>query len=196
MRNKTKTKKWIIIDIGGLVMILIGLTIVWNIAPSMKSSLLASASTTGNGVTASGISCDSMEHFIMHIHAHLDIFINGHPYQVPPQIGIIPNQCIYWLHTHDDTGIIHIESPEKRDFTLGEFFDVWKQKFDNSQIFDNKVGKDGSNTNALNVYVNGNRVSNSTDYRGIKLNEHDEIAIVYGAPPKMIPKSYQFPEGL
>jgi hypothetical protein len=48
----------------------------------------------------------------------------------------------------------------------------------------------------LNVYVNGNRVSNSTDYRGIKLNEHDEIAIVYGIPPKMIPKSYQFPEGL
>jgi hypothetical protein len=83
-----------------------------------------------------------------------------------------------------------------RDFTLGEFFDVWKQKFDNSQIFDNKVGKDDSNNNALNVYVNGNRVSNSTDYRGIKLTEHDEIVIVYGAPPKMIPKSYQFPEGL
>jgi hypothetical protein len=191
-----KTKKWIIIDTGGLIMIFIGLTIAWIIDPSINSSLLVSASTTSSGTTASGISCDSMEHFIMHIHAHLDIFINGNPYQVPPQIGIIPNQCIYWLHTHDDTGIIHIESPEKKDFTLGEFFDVWRQKFDNSQIFDNKVRKDGSNTNALNVYVNGNKVSNSTDYRGIKLNEHDEIAIVYGAPPKMIPKSYQFPEGL
>jgi hypothetical protein len=48
----------------------------------------------------------------------------------------------------------------------------------------------------LNVYVNGNKVSNSTDYRGIKLNEHDEIVITYGAPPKLIPKGYQFPEGL
>jgi hypothetical protein len=191
-----KTKKWIIIDTGSLIMIFIGLTIAWIIDPSMNSSLLASASSTSSEPTASGISCDSMEHFIMHIHAHLDIFINGNPYQVPSQIGIVPNQCIYWLHTHDDTGIIHIESPEKKDFTLGEFFDVWRQKFDNSQIFDNKVGNDSSNTNALNVYVNGNRVSNSIDYRGIKLNEHDEIAIVYGAPPKMIPKSYQFPEGL
>jgi hypothetical protein len=191
-----KTKKWIIIGAGGLIMVFIGLTIAWIIDPSMNSSLLVSASTTSNEATASGISCDSMEHFIMHIHAHLDIFINGNPYQVPSQIGIVPNQCIYWLHTHDDTGIIHIESPEKRDFTLGEFFDVWRQKFDNSQIFDNKVEKDSSNDNALNVYINGNKVSNSTDYRGIKLNEHDEIAIVYGVPPKMIPKSYQFPEGL
>jgi hypothetical protein len=137
-----------------------------------------------------------MEHFIMHIHVHLDIFINGKPYKVPSEIGIIPNQCIYWLHTHDDTGIIHIESPEERDFTLGKFFDVWGQKFDNNRILDNVVGKDGSNNNALNVYINGNKVSNSTDYRGIKLNEHDEIVIAYGVPPKVIPKDYQFPEGL
>jgi hypothetical protein len=126
----------------------------------------------------------------------IDIFINGNHYTVPSEIGIIPKQCIYWLHTHDDTGIIHIESPKERDFTLGEFFDVWRQKFDNNQIFDNKVGKDGSNNNALNVYINSNRVSNSTDYRGIKLNEHDEIVIAYGVYPKVIPKSYQFPEGL
>jgi hypothetical protein len=191
-----KTKKWIIIGAGGLITVFIGLTIVWIIIPSMNSSLLASASTTSNGTTVSGIRCDSMEHFIMHIHTHIDIFINGNPYQVPSKIGIIPNQCIYWLHTHDDTGIIHIESPEEEDFTLGEFFDVWRQKFDNNQIFENKIGKDGSKNNALDVYVNGNRVSNSTDYRGIKLNEHDEIVIAYGIPPKEISKSYQFPEGL
>lgn len=193
-----KIKKWIKIGVGGLIMIFIGLTFAfaWIIAPSMNPSLLASASTTSNGTTVNGISCESMEQFIMHIHVHLDIFINGNPYQVPSKIGIIPNQCIYWLHTHDDTGIIHIESPEERDFTLGEFFDVWGQKFDNNQVFEKKVGKDGSNNSALNVYVNGNRVSNSTDYRGIKLNEHDEIVIAYGPPPKVIPKGYQFPEGL
>lgn len=193
-----KIKKWIKIGVGGLIMMFIGLTFAfaWIIAPSMNSSLLASASTNNNGTTVGGISCDSMEHFIMHIHVHLDIFINGKPYQVPSEIGIVSNQCIYWLHTHDDTGIIHIESPEERDFTLGEFFDVWGQKFDNNRILDNIVGKDGSNNNELNVYVNGNKVSNSTDYRGIKLNEHDEIVIAYGAPPKVIPKGYQFPEGL
>jgi hypothetical protein len=51
---------------------------------------------------------------------------------IPPQIGIIPDKCIYWLHTHDGTGIIHIESPIKRDFTLGQFFDIWAKKFEQS----------------------------------------------------------------
>jgi hypothetical protein len=60
-----------------------------------------------------------------HIHTHLDIFINGNHYTVPSQIGIKPDdRCLYWLHTHDDNGVIHIEAPEKRDFTLGKFFDI------------------------------------------------------------------------
>lgn len=84
-----KTRKWIIIGVG--------LAITLIIVPSMNSLLLTSASTASKGATASGISCDSMEHFIMHIHAHLDIFINGNPYQIPSQIGIIPNQCIYLM---------------------------------------------------------------------------------------------------
>jgi hypothetical protein len=188
-----KPRKWILIGVG-IIAVLIGLAVTWIVAPPLD--LLLASSSTSSAPIINEISCDSMEHFNMHIHAHLDIFINGNHYTVPSEIGIIPKQCIYWLHTHDDTGIIHIESPKERDFTLGEFFDIWGQKFDNNQIFDNKVGKDGSNNNALNVYINGNRVGNSTDYRGIKLNEHDEIVIAYGVPPKVIPKSYQFPEGL
>jgi hypothetical protein len=29
------------------------------------------------------------------------------------------------LHTHDTSGIIHVESPTVRSFTLGEFVDLW-----------------------------------------------------------------------
>jgi hypothetical protein len=192
-----KPKKWILIGVGVLLAVFIGLALTWIIAPSMDSSLLTSASITNSRPIISGISCDSMEHFNIHIHAHLDIFINGNPYPIPAEIGIIPNQCIYWMHTHDDTGIIHIESPKDRSFTLGEFFDIWGQKFDNNQIFDNIVGEGGSsNNNALSVYINGNRVSNSIDYREIKINTHDEIAIIYGTPPDPIPSSYEFREGL
>ncbi|MDQ3975193.1 MAG: hypothetical protein M3264_01575 [Thermoproteota archaeon] len=135
-----------------------------------------------------------MEHFKMHIHAHLDIFINGETYPVPSNIGIIPNQCIYWMHTHDDTGVIHIESPEDRNFTIGEFFDIWGQTFDNSQIFDNIAGENINN--ALNVYVNGKKVNAGTDFRQIPINAHDKITIVYGMPPDPIPSRYAFPEGL
>jgi hypothetical protein len=191
-----KLKKWILIGIEILLAVFIGLAITWTIAPPMDSLLLASSSTTNNAPAIDGISCNSMEHFNFHIHAHLDIFINGNPYSLPSEIGIIPNQCIYWMHTHDDTGIIHIESPKDRDFTLGEFFDIWGQKFDNSQIFDNIIGEDSGNNNTLSVYINGNRISNATDYREIKINSHDETAIIYGKAPDSIPSSYQFPEGL
>jgi hypothetical protein len=133
-----------------------------------------------------GIPC-GLETTIMHIHMHLDIFINGQPYAIPAGVGIVPNKCLYWLHTHDDTGIIHLESPYVGNFTLGQFFDIWGMPFNGTQIFDYKA----SAGSPLAVYVNGNPVNG--DYRSIIFNAHDEIAIVYGTPPAQIPSSYIFP---
>jgi hypothetical protein len=140
--------------------------------------------------TIDGIGCNSIEHTVFHIHTHLDIIINGVYSIVPSQIGI-PGSCFYWLHTHDGSGIIHTEAPAHRDFTLGQFFDIWNKKLHNDQIFNY-----GANANnPLKVYVNGIEVPNDTNYRDIKLKAHAEIAIVYGTPPSTIPTSYRFPEG-
>jgi hypothetical protein len=74
------------------------------------------------------------------------------------QIGI-PSNCFYWLHTHDESGIIHIEAPLHRDFTLGQFFDIWNKKLSNDQIL-NYV----ANTNdPLNVCINGTKVPDGTN---------------------------------
>ena len=97
-----------------------------------------------------------MEQAAFHIHTHLDIFINGQHYKIPPQIGIIPGKCFYWLHTHDDSGVVHIESPLARNFTLGQFFNICNKKFTNTQILDSIV----NSKNNLNVYLNGSK-SNS-----------------------------------
>src|SRR3989304_3495456 len=48
----------------------------------------------------------------------------GEPVPVPEATGIRDN-CIFWLHTHDSTGLLHIEAPEQRAFTLGQFFAIW-----------------------------------------------------------------------
>lgn len=136
----------------------------------------------------SGIKCDKVEHFNFHYHAHLNIIINGLSYLVPAGIGIKPPECIYWLHTHDISGIIHIESPENKSFSLGQFFDVWGKKFNNSQIFDFKVNE--SENKALFVYINGTAV-NDLNYRDIPIVNHEDITIVYGTPPAKIP-SYEF----
>ena len=154
---------------------------------------LSFASSSSSSLTIDGITCDKKEHFVSHIHTHLNIFMNGKEFVVPSNIGIIPDNCIYWLHTHDDTGVIHIESPDDRTFTLGQFFQIWGETFNNNQIFDKLVD---NNTNTLNVYVNGKKVDSKTDYRQIPLNGHDEIVIIYGKPPNSIPSNYKFPEGL
>jgi hypothetical protein len=187
--NKKNYKRLTVITISVLFAIFVGIGIL--LTTMAPHTLLASGSSSSLGID--NIKCEVIEHLNFHIHAHLDIFINGKPYIVPSQIGIIPNKCLYWMHTHDDTGVIHIESPENRNFTLGQFFDIWNEKFNNTQIFDNIVSNSKNNT--LSVYVNGNKAS-SVDYRDIKLTSHDEIAIVYGKPPDTIPLIYHFPKGL
>ena len=136
-----------------------------------------------------GIQCNSMEQATFHVHSHLDIIINGVNFLVPSQIGI-PSNCFYWLHTHDESGKVHIEAPMLRDFTLGQFFDIWNKKFNNDQIFNYVANAN----NPLHVYINGTKVPDGTNYRDIKVNTgrsaHNEIAIVYGTPPSAIPKSW------
>jgi hypothetical protein len=85
-----------------------------------------------------------MNPIIIHIHPHLNITDNGKHLTVPAQIGIDPP---LWkdhsldkfgmqamsdgmsgmapLHTHDTSGIIHVESSVKRNYTLGEFLNIW-----------------------------------------------------------------------
>jgi Zinc-finger of C2H2 type len=179
------TNKFIrLIGVGVLVAIIAAIGIYYAMTPHTSLPVAA-------GSTIDGIGCNSMEQFAMHIHAHLDIIINGVYFLVPSQIGI-PSSCFYWLHTHDESGIIHIEAPMHRDFTLGQFFDIWGKKLSNDQIFNYVANAN----NPLNVYVNGTKVPGGTNYRDIKLNAHDEIAIVYGTPPSTIPSSYKFPQGL
>ena len=135
-----------------------------------------------------GIKCDKVEHLKFHYHAHLNIFINGVSYQVPADIGIKPPDCIYWLHTHDISGIIHVESPENKSFNLGQFFDIWDKKFNNTQIFDFMVDKSENKT--LLVYINGT-AANELQYRDIPIVNHEDITITYGTPPVEIP-TYEF----
>ena len=61
----------------------------------------------------------------LHEHANVQVFINGTQQPVPPNIGISDAGAIQSLHTHSDPGVVHIESSESREFTLGEFFGVW-----------------------------------------------------------------------
>jgi hypothetical protein len=129
------------------------------------------------GPTIDGVECVKAEQFAFHIHTKFNITIDNKSYPVPAQIGIIPNNCIYWLHTHDNSGTIHIESPIAKAFTLGQFLDIWS-RFNNSDTVIQSI----ANYNIVNgtalAYINGTQMTNSSDYRNIELKDHDTISLM------------------
>src|SRR5271166_3094569 len=80
------------------------------------------------GQPVDGIRCDQAEGVTFHIHQHLALLDRGKAVGVPSDVGRpLTANCLYWLHTHSSDGLIHVESPTIRTFTLGQFFDVWGQ---------------------------------------------------------------------
>ena len=127
-------------------------------------------------LTIDGIECAEAEQFAFHIHTQFNITINNQSYPIPAGIGIVPNNCIYWMHTHDDSGLIHIESPIKKEFTLGQFLDIWN-RFNSSDTVVQNITNDNVNGTLL-VYINGTQMNNNTDYRDIELKDRGNISLI------------------
>jgi hypothetical protein len=164
-----------------------------------STAVLASAAHQAAGETVDGVASSSTEQVLFHIHAHLAIYVNGAQKLLPYGVGIVPPYQLqqtptgpfvaggtkfYWLHTHDETGVIHIESPQQRTFTLGNFFDIWKQPLGVAQV--------GPYQGRLTAYVDGKRYTG--DPRNIPLTAHGVIQLDLGT---VVPFSdYTFAQGL
>jgi hypothetical protein len=145
---------------------------------------LARASGQAMGQTINGISCDAQEGQRIHIHQHLAILDRGKEVPIPQFIGIPQAaHCIYWLHTHTPDGIIHIEAPKDRSFTLGDFFSVWGQPLDRTHVASAVMTKG----ERMRVWVNGKPYAG--DPARIPLTAHADIVIEVG-PPFVKPKPY------
>jgi len=164
-----------------------------------ESNLLAPTWSGLKGQTIEGVGSNEMEQLAYHIHAHLAIYVNGTQKTVPYGIGIeqpwstsadgdsefvSSGAAFYYLHTHDDTGVIHIESPNSTIYTLGQFFAEWNQKLSATQI--------GPYTGTVIAYVNGSKVTG--DPASIKLNSHNVIQLDLGKDVAFQP--YAFASGL
>jgi hypothetical protein len=161
--------------------------------------LLASADTMATGNTVDGIKCDQLEQVAYHIHAHIAVFVNGSQRTIPEGIGILPprqtqsgatgqfvvgGQCFYWLHAHTADGVIHIESPTQTIYTLGQYFDIWRQPLSANQV--------GPATGPVTAYANGKLFTGNP--RSIPLDKHTLIQLDVGK--NVAPKGYTFQAGL
>jgi hypothetical protein len=167
-------------------------------ASGLNGPVLAGLDSAAQGSTVHGIQCSNGEQTVYHIHAHLAVFVNGAQRTVPYGIGIPggtatpeatggpyvgSGTCFYWLHSHDQSGVIHIESPVQKDYTLGDYFAIWGQPLTS--------GRAGSATGALTVYVDGKRYAG--DPASITLTAHKLIQIDVGKD--VPPQSFTFPAG-
>jgi len=158
---------------------------------------------------AAGLKPQPKEFLTHHVHAHLDVFVDGQRVTVPAGIGIQINDpavrkgqgpdgsmsyggiqlcndpCISPLHTHDTSGILHTESASSQPNTLGEFFTEWGVPLDASC-----VATYCSPATKIAIYLDGEPFTG--DPRTIELTDRREIAIVIGTPPARIPRSADF----
>ena len=139
---------------------------------------------------AIGLDPLTQEGQVLHIHQHLDLAVNGRRVTVPANIGIDPSQSfLAALHTHDNTGIMHVESQTAASYTLGQFFAVWGVRLDARCI----GGLCARGAKRLRAWVNGKAVAAYPTR--IILAEHQEIVLAYGTAaqvPDPLPKSYDF----
>ena len=151
--------------------------------------------------TVDGITCQQVEKLAYHIHVHLTIFVDGKAIAIPYGIGIGPplegipaseggpfitlGSCFMWLHTHALDGIIHIESPTKKIYTLSQFFAVWGQTLSKTQV--------GPDKGKVTTFYDGKVWTG--DPGAIPLTSETQIQLDVGTPI-VAPEHIKFPPGL
>jgi hypothetical protein len=131
------------------------------------------------------IYCDQQEQLAFHIHAHLTIYMNGQAVPLPAQIGIAKDQsCLYWLHTHDTSGVIHMEAPANHSFTLGNFLNEWSTQFPTLN-YPPQLDQIG-----WQAYVNGKPYNG--DFHKIPLQAHTLITLVDNSPHAVPDTTYNW----
>ena len=113
------------------------------IAPDLSAQVLA-GNKTGNEI-------------IMYTHSNLNVTVNGKSLLVPNGVGInstlwndhsldkfgterkattfgMISPAMSPLHTHDTTGIIHVESTEYKNYTLEDFLNIWGLRLEGKEI--------------------------------------------------------------
>jgi hypothetical protein len=167
-----------------------GKTIKWSTVPRLQKSpppWPSQSNLLTKRLRPSGLDALTMEGTVLHHHEHLDLYANGRKVTVPALVGIDQQAgFLTELHTHDASGIIHIESPVQRSFTLGQFFCEWGVKLTATCL--------GPYRGRLAWWVNGRRMHGNPAL--LALRQHQEIVIAAGRPPTTVPISYAFPSGL
>jgi len=169
---------------------LAGIAIVLAFVALLATQLLGKNGSGASNALAKpidGIQCGATEGIAYHEHAHLTLIDVGKPVRVPALLGTNA-KCLYWVHTHDASGLIHMEAPQNVRPTLSTVVDIWgepDQTVSRTQFFDTRA----TPKQTMRVYVNQRLYTG--DPRKIVLLKHTTIAMELG-PPFVAPRKFNF----
>jgi hypothetical protein len=129
----------------------------------------------------------------VHYHTHLDVLVDGQSITVPAGLGIdLARRRIPPLHTHDASGVIHIESARDIPYTLGQLFTEWGQPLSAHQLGPHRL----ASGEVLRLFRNGQPAAG--DPAALRFAQHDEDVLCVGpaSAHPTVPSSYLFPPGL
>ncbi len=109
----------------------------------------------------------------IHWHSEIKIKILGENQKIPSNIGL--GAVHSPLHTHDDSGVIHLEFKgivSEKDIKLKKFFEVWEKQFNSNCIFDKCNGEEGR----VKMLVNG---SENSEFENYMMKDKDKIEIIF-----------------
>jgi hypothetical protein len=182
--------------VGGVVLLVALLVVVLVTTHQSPSPTGSAGLRPARGQVVDGMECTGSEQLVFHIHAYLKVYVNGEQVTAPPGVGIVApagsgesalgsdglKTCIYPLHVHDgEPDVIHIESPIKKTYTLGNFFDIWGQPLSATKVMDKTV----DSAHQVKYYVfdkAGKMTQVTTDPRAIALADHETVVILYNSP--------------
>ena len=181
---------------AGAIFVLIVVSVFSYVAFSRIDS---SRRTSNNGPPASAIQCDGLEHTRVHHHAALQILVGGSPISIPTDLGRT-DFCYYWLHMHTgEPGIIHVEAPSDRTFTLADFFGVWSMWAGEKELIDARHVSTISlrSDQKLLVFVDSGDgpQAYTGDPAGIVIREHEVITLEVTPPAIQPPPAFDWPAG-
>ncbi len=184
-KREQKRMRVTIISVAAAVVLVVGVIITYAVYTNSQSQSQTRQIVNPSYPPVDNVYCDTQEQNAFHIHAHLTMYINGQALPLPAQIGIAKDQsCLYWLHTHDTTGVIHIEAPANHAFTFGNFLDEW------STVFPTLGYPSQLDQGSWQVYVNGKPYTG--DFHKIPLAAHTLITLAYNSPNAVPDTTYNW----
>ena len=151
-------------------------------------------STGGQGQTVDNVTCDPTMSNNYHVHFYLGVFVNGKQMATPTGIGMknpgTPDSrgflnsasCFYHIHTHDASGLVHVEDPNPNNlpvtatmYTLKTMFDIWGITVNSNQF--------GPFTGPVRVFTSGQVYRGDSNGGNVPASD----LTFYGTDPTNIP---------